>query len=466
MKAPLKWLRRYVEIDRDVDELARLLTASGTEVEAIHHVGSEWDGLVVAEILKIEKHPNADRLSLATVTTGSQTLTVVCGAPNIAAGQKVPFAPVGMVIQGHPLEARPIRGIRSEGMLCASDEIGLSPDHSGILILDDGAVPGRSLAETLGDDVIELDVKPTRSDCLAMIGVAREVAALTHKALHVPAVSVREVGDPIATQFKLRIDDPDLCPRFVARLIKGVNILPAPWWMQSLLNAAGIRSINNVVDVTNFIMLEWGKPLHAYDYDYLRGAEIVVRRAHDQETLITLDGVERTLRSNMVVIADGEGGIGLGGVMGGAESEVKPETRNILLESASFDPITMRRTARDLGMHSEAVRRFERGVDPRITDVAADQACYWFAELAGGEVAPGSIDVNALEHTTRMIDFEPSETSRLLGKEYDAEHCLRVLVSLGFETEQQTAGSSHRDSLPKANASAAGSMLTVAVPSW
>src|SRR5581483_6557121 len=309
-------------------------------------LGAEWDQLRVAEILKVEKHPNADRLSLATVNTGSETMTVVCGAPNIAAGQKVPFAPVGANIQGTILEARPIRGVKSEGMLCAADELGLSPDHTGILVLDEAATPGTPIERILGDEVLELEVTPNRSDCLGIVGVAREIAALTCAPLRVPDVRPEEVGEPIEHRFKLRIDSPDLCPRFVARLISGVTIAQSPWWLQSLLHAAGVRAINNVVDVTNFIMLEWGKPLHAYDYDDLRGRQIVVRRATAGEHLTTLDGVERALSPDMVVIADGEGPIGLGGIMGGADSEVKDATTNILLESANFDAITMRRTAK------------------------------------------------------------------------------------------------------------------------
>jgi phenylalanyl-tRNA synthetase beta chain len=435
MRVPLKWLARYVGVDRPADELANLLTASGTEVESIDRLGGEWDKLTVAEILKIEKHPNADRLQLATVNTGASTMRVVCGAPNIAAGQKVPFAPVGALIQGHALEARPIRGIVSEGMLCAADELGLSPDHSGILVLDPSETPGRPLQAVLGDDVLDISVKPGRGDCLGMIGIAREVSALTGVPLRLPSASLEEVGRPIGEQFQLRIECPNLCPRFVARLITDVTIAQSPWWLQQLLHAAGVRAINNVVDVTNYIMLEWGKPIHAYDFDYLRGSRIVVRRASEGETLRTLDGVDRTLSSDVVVIADGEGGIGLGGIMGGADSEVKDSTRNVLLESADFDAVTMRRIAKRLGMHSEAVRRFERGVDPAITAVAADHACYWFAQLAGGKVAPGILDVDYADHGPRVTDFDPAETGRLLGKSYPADHCERVLTSLGFKVQ-------------------------------
>ncbi|MGH2363991.1 MAG: phenylalanine--tRNA ligase subunit beta [Chloroflexota bacterium] len=452
MRVPLRWLARYVELDRDATELAELLHASGTEVEAIHQVGEQWRALRVAEILRIEKHPNADRLNLATVNTGAEVLTVVCGAPNIAAGQKVPFAPVGSVIQGEVLQARPIRGIRSEGMLCAADELGLSNDHAGILILDPEEVPGRSMAEALGDRVLELDVKPTRGDCLAVIGVAREVAALTGKALKLPELSrPEESGEPIGSQFRLRIDAPDLCSRFVARLIRGVRIGPSPWWMQSLLNAAGVRAINNVVDVTNFIMLEWGKPIHAYDFAALRGSEIRVRRAVEGERTTTLDGVERILRPDMVVIADAAGGIGLGGIMGGAESEVRDSTTDILLESANFDAVALRRTATALGLHSEAVRRFERGVDPEVAATAADHACSGLALLAGGRVAPGTVEVDCREqHGPPRVRFDPAETGRLLGKMYNAEHCRRVLVSLGFDVEP----------------GAGPEELEVTVPSW
>ncbi|HLG68858.1 MAG TPA: phenylalanine--tRNA ligase subunit beta, partial [Chloroflexota bacterium] len=448
MRVPLKWLQRYVELDRDAEDLARLLNASGTEVARIERTGAEWDKLRVAEILKIEKHPNADRLNLATVNTGSETMTVVCGAPNIAVGQKVPFAPVGAVLQGTVLEARPIRGITSEGMLCAADELGLSPDHSGILVLEPSEVPGTPIEHVLGDDVLELEVTPNRSDCLGIVGVAREIAALTRKPLRLPEIELEESGEPIERQFKLRIDDPELCPRFVARLITDVTIAQSPWWLQSLLHAAGVRAINNVVDVTNFIMLEWGKPIHAYDYEYVRGHEIIVRRAHEGEKLTTLDGVERVLTPDMLVIADAEGPDGMAGIMGGAESEVRDTTRTVLLESADFNAINMRRTARKLGMHSEAVRRFERGVDPNITAVAADHCCYWFAKLAGGRVAPGRLDLDYHDHTPRRIDFDVSETGRLLGKQYSAAHVTDVLTRLGFEVDSPDG------------------QLRVTVPSW
>jgi phenylalanyl-tRNA synthetase beta chain len=451
MRVPLKWLARYVELDRDAEDLAKLLNAAGTEVARIDRVGAEWGSLRVAEILAIEKHPNADRLSLATVNTGGETMTVVCGAPNIAVGQKVPFASVGAIIQGSVLEARPIRGIKSEGMLCAADELGLSPDHSGILVLEAAEAAGTSIERVLGDEVLELEVTPNRSDCLGIVGVAREVAALTGKPLRMPQISLEESGEPIDRRFKLRIESPELCPRFVARLITDVTITQSPWWLQSLLHAAGVRAINNVVDVTNFIMLEWGKPIHAYDYDYVRGRQIVVRRAADGEKLTTLDGVERTLDSDMLVIADGEGPDGLAGIMGGADSEVKDGTRNVLLESADFDAVNMRRTARRLGLHTEAVRRFERGMDPAITDVAADHAAYWFAQLAGGTVAPGKLDADHRERSPKVIEFDVADTERLLGKRYSDEHVTDVLERLGFGVSRLATHDSR---------------LAVAVPSW
>ena len=455
MRAPLKWLQRYVELDRDAEELAKLLNASGTEVARIERVGAGWEQLRVAEILKIEKHPNADRLALATVNTGSSTMTVVCGAPNIAAGQKVPFAPVGATIQGTVLEARPIRGITSEGMLCAADELGLSPDHAGILLLDQSETPGTPLDTILGDQVLELEVTPNRSDCLGMIGLAREIAALTGKQLRLPELHLEEAGEPIDRLFKLRIDAPDLCPRFVARLVTNVSIAQSPWWLQSLLHAAGVRAINNVVDVTNFIMLEWAKPIHAYDYERLRGREIIVRRAAEGEKLTTLDGVERILTPDMLVIADAEGADGMAGIMGGAESEVRDDTCTVLLESADFNAVNMRRTARKLGMHSEAVRRFERGVDPDISAVAADHACQWFAQLAGASVAPGRLDVDYIDHSPRTIDFAVSETGRLLGKSYPADHVTNVLTSLGFDIP-----------LPPQGERLGEGTLRVTVPSW
>src|SRR5688572_10000614 len=328
MRVSLKWLREYVPVTLPADELARRLTLAGIEVSMVQNTGSTFDNVFVGEVIELARHPNADRLQLATVDYRRERATVVTGAPNLKVGDRVPFALVGAELldfhQDPPRKSklRPtkIRGVESAGMVCSAAELGLGDDHDGILILDASTPVGAPLAEVVGDTVLELELTPNRSDCLAMLGVAQEVAALTEQPLSLPNVRVDATGPPASERVRIEIEDPTLCRRYSAAIVDGITVRPSPAWLQERLLAAGQRPISNVVDVTNYVMLEYGQPLHAFDFRHVRGPRIVVRRARKGERLRTLDGVDRSLDESVLVIADAERAVALAGVMGGEES--------------------------------------------------------------------------------------------------------------------------------------------------
>ncbi len=454
MKVPLKWLREYVSLDDlSVDVLVHRLTLAGLEVAGTEHIGREWDRerILVGEVLEVRRHPNADRLTVVDVSFGAGSpLSVICGAPNIQPGmhgQKVALARVGArLYDGHSreprqitLKANTIRGVRSEGMICSEKELGLSEDHTSVVILPEDAPLGLPLADYLGEVILDVDLTPNLGRCYSMIGVAREVAALFGRELRRPFPSPRETGDPIAGQVTVEVLDPDLCPRYSAALVRDVPMVPSPSWMQQRLLRAGMRPINVVVDTTNYVMLEFGQPLHAFDYEKLRpkpGQDyppaIVVRRARPGECLITLDGVERVLDPDALLICDGQGPVALAGVMGGLESEVTEATRHILLESAHFDPIGIRRTSQALHLSSEASIRFERGVDPEGTVWALRRACALLEELAGAVTARGVVDVYSRPCPPRAVALPAGEVRRILGISLTAEEVAELLRPLGF----------------------------------
>src|SRR4030042_50985 len=368
MKVSLKWLRDYVDIKLAPKELAERLTMAGLEVKGTQTMGGTWDNVVIGEIIALNPHPNADRLKLATVDLGTEQVTTVCGAPNIDLGQRVTFAHVGArLIDAHTGEAailKPakIRGIVSEGMVCSEKEMGISESHEGILVLPPEAPIGAPLSAYLGDVVLDVDVTPNRPDCLSAIGIAREIAALTGESLRVPEVHYEETEKPIDSLASVDIVNPDLCPRYCASLVTGITIAPSPGWLQQRLNSCGRRPINNVVDVTNYVMLEYGQPLHAFDYHKIKGRQIIVRKAGDGETINTLDGSKRTLNADILVIADKEEAVAVAGIMGGLDSEVTDRTETILLESANFDQAAIRRGCNHLQFQREASIRFDKGL--------------------------------------------------------------------------------------------------------
>ncbi|MBN1643777.1 MAG: phenylalanine--tRNA ligase subunit beta, partial [Dehalococcoidales bacterium] len=398
MKISLNWIKQYVDTDLPAKEIARRLTMAGLEVEAMQVIGGEWGDIVVGQILAVNKHPNADRLTLLDIDTGKSKESVVCGAPNVAVNAKVAYAPIGTtLIDGHigektVLKPAKIRGVVSSGMACSEKELGLSDNHEGILILPADAPIGQPLAEYLGDVIFTIEITPNRPDCLCVTGIAREVALLTGSEFKLPEVEYEETGVPIEKQVTVDIQDADLCPRYCASLITGVKIGESPDWMKKRLLSYGMRPINNIVDVTNFVMLEYGQPLHSFDYEKIKGKGIIVRRAKSGEKITSLDGLERTLSRNMLVIADKERAVAVAGIMGGANSEVAGNTTSILLEAASFKASSVRVTGKDLGMPSEACVRFERGISPDLALPALKRATQLIAELGQGQAAKGVID--------------------------------------------------------------------------
>ncbi|MDD4876119.1 MAG: phenylalanine--tRNA ligase subunit beta [Dehalococcoidales bacterium] len=441
MKIPLKWLKEYVDTNLPALELANKLTMAGNEVKGMQIIGSKWDGIVVGQILAVNPHPNADRLRLPTIDLGNEQQTVVCGAPNLRIGAKVAFARVGTELRdGHTgkmerLKTAKIRGVESSGMACSEMELGISDNHEGILILPEDAPIGMPLAGYMGDAIFDFDITPNRPDCLCVTGIAREIKALTGCNFSLPDTSYEETGSPIEQQVKVEINASDLCLRYSASLITGVKIAESPQWLQQRLLACGMRPINNIVDITNFVMMEYGQPLHSFDYDRIRGQKIIVRRADDREVFITLDGEERTLSHDMLVIADAEGTVAVAGVMGGANSEIFDSTTSILLEAASFNPASIHYTGRNLNLPSEACMRFERGIRADLTLPALRRATQLIKELAGGEVSQGIIDLYPGQQDRKPIMLSLDKMTRLLGVKFTSDQVTDALKSLGFECE-------------------------------
>jgi phenylalanyl-tRNA synthetase beta chain len=441
MKVTLNWLQDYVDLSGlSADTLADGLTMAGLEVEAVNPIGRELDSLKVGRILEVRKHPHADRLSLCQVTTGQETLELVCGAPNISPGNLVPLALPGTRLpSGLEVQSTVIRNVVSSGMLCSEQELGLSEDHSGIMILPDETPLGLSLSRALGleDTLLEVNVTPNRADCLSHIGIAREISAIFDRPLTIPDTSSAPTGKAIFKRTSVAILAPDYCPRYAARLIDGVTIGPSPLWLRRRLNAVGIRSISNVVDVTNFVLMELGQPLHGFDFDTLGERRIVVRRAEPGERLTTLDGVERNLNSDMLVIADAEKGVALAGIMGGRDTEIQPWTKIIFLESAFFDPPCIRRTAKKLSLSTEASIRFERGIDIEGVVPALDRAALLIQELAGGVIQAGWIDEYPRPLTIHSIPLHTGKTSHFLGYPVSVEKVVDISRRLGFRAVLQ-----------------------------
>lgn len=434
MKFALSWLKEFVDFDDTVAGLSDKLTFAGLEVENIETLGGTFEGVVVGEVLAIEPHPNADKLRLCTVEYGAaEKLQVVCGAPNVTVGGKYPFATVGTALPcGITLKKAKIRGVESLGMLCAKDELGLGEDHSGLLVLDKNLKPGTPLAEVMGppETVFELEITPNRPDCLSIIGIAREVAAIYGKPLKLPAVELNESGAPVQKEISVEVQDSTKCPRYTARVLKNAKIGPSPDWMKRRLEACGIRSINNVVDITNYVLLETGHPLHAFDSTLIHGGKIIVRHAAKGEKFTTLDGVERELTGDMLVIADPEKAVALGGVMGGANTEIKDDTSTILLEAATFETSCIRATAKTLGLYTDSSYRFQRGVNADRVEWAGGRAAALMAELAGAEVCAGVVDVYPAPKTKRQITFRWQAACDLIGMDVPAETMKNIFQSL------------------------------------
>lgn len=427
MKISLSWLHDYISWGVSPEELAHQLTMVGLEVESIDYLGKQFDGFVIGEVLDRQKHPNADKLTVCSVSVGKgEPLQIVCGAPNVAAGQKVAVGLIGATVphNQHDTDGKPfilspvkIRGVESFGMICSESELGVGNDASGILVLSNRAIPGTPLADYFGinDIVFEIGVTPNRPDCLSHIGVAREVAALFGKKIDRRIPSIKESETEANKVAKIIINDTASCPRYTARVIRNVIIQESPDWIQRRLKAVGLRPINNVVDVTNYILMETGHPLHAFDYDLLEQHTIVVKPAQDGEKFVTLDGKERTLRQDTLMICDARKTVAVAGVMGGMNSEISRTTKNVLLESAYFSPPSIRRTAKHLGLSTDASQRFERGADPSITRYSIDRAAALIQETGGGEICRGTIDVYPKEIHPVIVPIRVGRTNALLG---------------------------------------------------
>ena len=443
MLIPFSWLSDYVDITLDPDELAHRLTMGGIEVGDVFTRGG-WDGCVVGYVRATRPHPNADTLTLCEVDPGDgPPLEVVCGAPNVAAGQKICFARPGVTLMnmhnGRREELKPatIRGVVSEGMICSEAELEISDEHEGIIVLPDDAVVGAPLDEVLGDTFLELELTPNRGDCLSILGVAREIGAITGQPVRVPEIGYAETDVAADTLAKVTIEDPELCPRYTASVITGISIGPSPQWLQERLNRAGLRPINNVVDVTNYVMLEFNQPLHAFDLDTVNDHHVVVRRAAEGEEFTTLDGVSRELSADNLLIADPAQAIGIGGVMGGANSEITANTINMLLESATFHPLNNRRTSTDLNLRTEASLRFEKGLRPELAPIALRRATQLILETAGGQAAAGIIDVfPGADAEVPAVPLTVARLRQVLGMDLDIARAETVLGSLGITTRR------------------------------
>ena len=446
MKVPLKWLKDYVDIDIPVDELAGKLTLAGLEVSGIQIIGGSWDKVIVGRILAVDPHPNADRLRLATVDLGNRQITVVCGAPNLVVNDNIAFALVGAnLIDGHSgvieeLKPAKIRGVVSEGMICAEKELGISDQYEGILVLPQEYEVGRPLADYLGDVIMDIDITPNRADCLSVMGIAREVAAITGNPFRMPDLVYAEGNKEAGAYASVEIKDPDLCPRYCAGIVDGITIGPSPLWMQDRLAACGARPINNIVDVTNYVMLEFGQPLHAFDYRDIRGHKIIVRRAADGEIMYTLDEVERKFSGNILLITDAERAVAVAGIMGGLSSEVRDSTTIVLIESANFSQAAIHRGSQELKLGSEASARFEKGLNPELAMMAVKRATQLMAQLGGGKAAKDIIDVYPGKKERKPIPLSEGDIKRTLGMTISENNIRKSLESLGLHCTKGNKG--------------------------
>jgi phenylalanyl-tRNA synthetase beta chain len=444
MLLPIEWAKRYVEIDLDTKELATKMIMTGSNVEEIITLGQDISNVVVGKILSVERHPDADKLVVCQVDVGEETIQIVTGAPNVAAGQLVPVAVHGAKLPGGvTIKRGKLRGVVSQGMMCSGEELELKDSDypgaevDGIMILREDYPLGMDIKEALeiGGDVIDFEITSNRPDCLSVVGMAREIAVTTGKAWSMPTIEVKPGVGNIQDELKVTVENPELCPRYIARVVKDIKIEPSPRWMRRRLAAAGIRPINNIVDITNYVMLELGQPMHAFDMDKVEGRKIVVRTARPGETLVTLDDKKRDLTPDMLVIADANKPIGIAGVMGGANSEITEETKAIVFESALFQGSSVRLTSKALGLRSESSSRFEKGLDINMALTAIDRAVQLVQELGAGTVMEGRIDVLASSASTekKKLTVKWNTINNLLGLKLSVEEIADILTRLGLE---------------------------------
>jgi phenylalanyl-tRNA synthetase beta chain len=453
MLVGFNWLKEFVETDRSAEEIADLLTMGGIEVEGVSRKGEGLDKVFTAKILEIDTHPSVEKLSLVRIDLSGRETTVVCGAPNVEVGQIVPYVGPGAVLpSGLEISEREIQGVRSPGMICSEKELELGEDEAGILVFDSETPVGVPLTEAIpevDDFVLETSVTPNRGDCLSILGIARDVAALLGKPWKIPEIPPEDGSVSIHDRVTIEVPDFDLCPRYTARMVEGVKIGPSPFHVRLRLHRSGMRPISNVVDATNLILLECGQPLHAFDYDLLEDARIVVRRADPGERFVTLDNVERIMPENALMIRDGKRAVALAGIMGGLNSEICDGTERVLIESACFEMFATRRTAKALGMSTEASFRFERGVDPAGSLRAVHLAAYLIRKLAGGSVLSGVVDVYPEPIERRTVPVRVKRTNRLLGIDIEKKDMASYLERLGIDVKDED-----------------GDRLSATAPSW
>lgn len=445
MLVPIKWLKDYVDIKADAKSYADAMTMSGSKVERIEDLGKEIENVVVGKILKIERHPDADKLVVGQVDVGTGVILIVTGASNIREGDYVPIAQNGSTLPGGvKIKKGKLRGVESNGMMCSAQELALDLDNlpesmlDGIYILDKEYPLGADIKDVLGlnDFVIEFEITNNRPDCLSVVGIARETAATYGCTMKYPVTTFKENSENIKDYIDIQVKNSELCPRYAARMIKNIVIKDSPAWMQERLIKAGVRPISNIVDITNYVMLELGHPMHAFDYRDLEDKKIIVRNAMPGETIKTLDEVERKLEESMLVIADGSKPTGIAGVMGGHGSEIKDDTTAVIFESANFAPVNIRLTSKKLGLRTEASGRYEKGIDPVLSKIALDRACNLVEQLGAGEVVGGMIDLYPVPKTPRRLSLNVEKVGRFIGvKDITEEMIVKYLTSLEFKVE-------------------------------
>ena len=448
MQASIKWLKEYVEFKESPEVLAEMMTMAGVAVEGITYLGKGIDKVVTGKIVNIEKHPNATKLCVCTIDVGTETLIIVTGAANVRVGHVVPVALVGASLpSGLDIQPTDLRGIMSYGMLCSTTELNIDSKllsaeaREGIYILPADTIIGIDIKEALGldDVVLEFELTANRADCFCMLGLAREVAVLTGGKLKKPIINVHETAvDKANSLVKVAIDEPALCSRFAVRVLQNVKVGPSPQWLVHRLQAVGMRSINNVVDVTNYVMLEMCQPMHAYDYNLLSKHSLTVRKAYPGEKITTLDGVKRTLTAEMLVVADGIQAVGVAGVMGGLATEVTSNTQNVVLEAATFDGVSIRRTSRALGLRSEASGRYERGIDTANSVLALDRAAQLLENMGACKVCPDIVESYPNMLLPRQITFVPAKVNAYLGTNIDTAVIQSILRSLEFKIDTRS----------------------------
>lgn len=444
MRISLNWIKEYlpnVKFD-PIDILSEKMIASGLDIESVEDQSKVFSNFVIGEVIEKKKHPNADKLSLCTVNTGDRQLSVVCGAPNVETGQKVCVALVGAIIPNGNFEIKKskIRGELSEGMICSERELNMSDKHDGILILNGEAKVGENFASYIKADdcIFEIGITPNRNDLNSHFGIAREIGAIYNSKITIPPISISETDDQTNKLIKITIANPELCKRFTGRIIKNVKIKESPAWLQEKIKAVGLRPINNIVDITNFVMYETGQPLHAFDYDRIAGNEILVKTANEGDKFKTLDSKERILNSDSLMICDANGYSGIAGIMGGEHSEVTDATKNIFLESAYFDPVSIRKNSKKLGLHTDASHRFERGVDIDMVKYASERASRLMQEIAGGEVSKGLYDVYPEVFKNQDVSIRIGKLNEISGINFTRKEVISLLEKIDFRNEHDS----------------------------